>query len=451
MKNLFFVFLMVCGGLLLAGCSGQASVNGGSSPSPTGQAGYGRGVFGFTDAAANMGSVSSVKVTVDSVKVHSATEGWVTVSSATKTVDLLQLKAEGSQVLIADAQLKEGTYDQLRLDVSNVVIIDNKGEHQARLPSNQLKVTGDLVVRSQSTSSATFDVIADESLHVTGNGEYVMAPVMKVETREHADVQVKNGDKIEIKGGLVRTSIKVGMDLKGSLGSGLAIPADAVLSISSGGLIHSGAANSGASSEVNGRIVSTISDAAAEMGAVTSVKITVDSVKVHSATEGWVSLSSTPATYDLLALNASSRSALLADAQIKEGSYNQIRLEVSKVMVTDAKGESEAKMPSGEIKIDGEILVRANSTATANFDFIASESMHATGNGRYVMSPVIQLETRENALVNANDQNDVSLSGGIIKTKVKVGMDLNGKVGVGLGVPLDAKILVDANSALSLG
>ena len=40
----------------------------------------GRVIFTITDAAADMGSVTSVKVTVDSVSVHSASEGWAAVS-----------------------------------------------------------------------------------------------------------------------------------------------------------------------------------------------------------------------------------------------------------------------------------------------------------------------------------------------------------------------------------
>jgi|SRR3989344_7984334 len=202
--------------------------------SAAGEQKEGRAVFTITDAAANMSAVTSVMVTVDSVKVHSTAEGWVTVSSEQKTFDLLKLKAEGSQELLADVKLKEGTYQQVRLDISKVVVVDDKGEHEAKLPSGELKIVGDLVVNANSTSTASFDFIADESLHLTGNGEYILAPVVKLETKEDAEVEVKADHKVEIKKGKVKTSIKVGMDAEGKVGVGLGIPAKAKVSIAQG-------------------------------------------------------------------------------------------------------------------------------------------------------------------------------------------------------------------------
>src|SRR3989338_694466 len=194
----------------------------------------GRVVFSITDAAANMSAVTSVMVTVDSVRVHSAAEGWITVSSEPQTFDLLKLKAEGSQELLADVTLEEGTYQQLRLDISKVVVADAEGEHEAKLPSGELKIVGDLEVKADSTSTATFDFIADESLHVTGNGEYILAPVVQLETKTDAEVEVKADQKVEIKAGKVKASVKVGMDAEGNVGVGLGIPAKAKLSLGQG-------------------------------------------------------------------------------------------------------------------------------------------------------------------------------------------------------------------------
>ena len=194
----------------------------------------GRVVFTITDAAANISAVTSIMVTVDSVRVHSATEGWVTVSSEAQTFDLLKLKAEGSQELLADVKLEEGTYQQLRLDISKVVVVDAEGEHEAKLPSGELKIVGDLEVKANSTSTATFDFIADESLHLTGNGEYILAPVVQLETKTDAEVEVKANQKVEIKAGKVKTNIKVGMDAEGNVGAGVGIPAKAKVSIAQG-------------------------------------------------------------------------------------------------------------------------------------------------------------------------------------------------------------------------
>lgn len=198
--------------------------------------GTGRAVFLITDAAADMGSVSSVRMTVDSVSVHSATEGWITVSSTPRTYDLLQLRADGDTAVFADVTLDEGTYQQVRLDVSNVVVTDEEGDHVAFMPSGEMRIVGDVAVKPNATASVVFDFVADESLHVTGEGEYVFAPVVQFETREDARVSVTTGGEATVQGGDVRTSVRVGMDAGGNVGVGLGIAGDRNITIEGGGL-----------------------------------------------------------------------------------------------------------------------------------------------------------------------------------------------------------------------
>ena len=232
MKNTMIIIGVLALFLLAAGCVPPKPMEEPQEPAAGEQ--EGRVVFTITDAAAEMGTVTSIMVTVDSVSVHSATEGWVNVSSEPQTFDLLKLKAEGSQELMADVQLKEGTYQQLRLEISSVVVVDDQGEHEAKLPSGELKIVGDLEVKANATSTAMFDFIADESLHLTGNGEYILAPVVQLETKTDAQVEVKADQKVEIKAGNVKASVKVGMDAEGNVGVGLGIPAKAKLSIGQG-------------------------------------------------------------------------------------------------------------------------------------------------------------------------------------------------------------------------
>jgi len=197
-------------------------------------------VFTITDAAADMGTVTEIKVTVDSIKVHSDAKGWVTVSDESKTFDLLELKAEQKQALLAEANLETGTYNQLRLDISKVVVVDDKGETEAKLPSGELKIQGELEVKDGTTSTASFDFIADESLHVTGNGKYIMAPVIQLETRNNAEVSVKSDNSVVIKDGEVKTNIKVGMDISGNVNANAKIPVDVELNVGSSGKIFLG-------------------------------------------------------------------------------------------------------------------------------------------------------------------------------------------------------------------
>jgi len=211
-------------------------------------AGYdnGRVVFAITDAAANMGSVSKVEITVDKIEAHSQTEGWITVSSTSKKYDLLELKADNKQVILADAQLNEGSYDQVRLDVSSVVVTDTDGTHEAKLPSGELKIVGGFNVSSNTTATVKFDFIADESLHITGNGQYIFAPVVQVESRNDADVNVKSNNEVEISGGRVVTNVKVGTDIDGNVGVGLHIPSNVNITIGSDNVIKIGSGSSNA-------------------------------------------------------------------------------------------------------------------------------------------------------------------------------------------------------------
>src|SRR3989344_5258267 len=111
MKNIFLSLVLI---ILIIGCTTNVD-------SQTSQD-KGRVVFTITDAAADMGAVTSVKVKVESVKVHSEIEGWVDVTTTPQEYDLLQLKAENTQALLADVQLKYGEYNQLRLDISKVIV-----------------------------------------------------------------------------------------------------------------------------------------------------------------------------------------------------------------------------------------------------------------------------------------------------------------------------------------
>lgn len=433
-----FILPVLFASLLLFGCLGDGGSNTNSG------SGDGRVVFAGKDAAADMGSVTSVRTTIDSIQVHSQAQGWVTVSSTPRTIDLMQLRANGDAELLADARIANGTYDQMDLHISQVIVTDARGSSEAKMPSNSIKIKGNLVVVANTTSSATIDFLADESLHMSAEGKYVMAPVIKAETRTDADVQVTSSNKVLVSGGNVVTDVKVGMDLNGNVGVGLFVPPNANLTVASNGKITIMTAGTILASG-SGRAVFGIADPAAKMGTVTQVNVTIDSVRAHSATQGWVDVSTKQQTVDLLELNASGRIMALADVNLTAGTYDQLRLEISKVLITDADGTHEAKLPSGELKIKGDLVVRANATASAVFDFAANESLHLTGNGKYIMAPVVHLQTRSDADVSTVGSSTIRITGGNVRTSIKVGMDADGNVGINLWIPANANVTIQAN------
>lgn len=222
--------------IMLLGCIQNGSTYQGSSQPPSYSTGNGRLVLGIKDVAADMGSVSSVMVTIDSVQVQSASKGWATLSSTPKTYDLMKLKAEGSTSVLADAQVPEGNYSQVRLHISQVTVTDASGTHDAKLPSGELKIVGGVEVKANATATATFDFVADESLHTTGNGQYILAPVIQVETREDARADIAGDGRVSISGGRVKSSSRVGMDINGNVGEGRRIAPGLRLSVGTGGI-----------------------------------------------------------------------------------------------------------------------------------------------------------------------------------------------------------------------
>lgn len=184
-----------------------------SAPGP----GQGKVIVGITDAAASLGSVSSIVVTVDKVEVQSAAQGWVTISSGNKQYDLLQLKQSGAVAFLASANLSAGTYDQIRLTISKVEVTASGTTQEAKLPSGMLKIVGRLVVEEGKTATAVLDFIADKSLHVTGNGKFILAPVVKLQTKSDASVEVRSDNTVKITGGKAEVEVNVGMDERGEV------------------------------------------------------------------------------------------------------------------------------------------------------------------------------------------------------------------------------------------
>lgn len=274
------VLALVVAFTLLAGCaqSGQysnnATANNNSAYNTTINANTttytaphysGRAVFLASDASADMNSVSQVAVTVNSVQVHSASQGWVNLNITPRTFDLLQLRASGQTVWLADTQLSSDNYDQVRMDISNVMVTDASGTHEAKMPSGQMRITNPMYLQADHTSTVLFDFDANQSMHMTGNGEYIMAPVVRIENRDDAQVNEQSNGMATVSGGSVSSASQMSMDVDGNMGAYVGIPANANLTIVGGvvrigsgtssgsaGVYGSGNANGGASGTYNG-------------------------------------------------------------------------------------------------------------------------------------------------------------------------------------------------------
>jgi hypothetical protein len=193
-----------------------------------------------------------------------------------------------------------------------------------------------------------------------------------------------------------------------------------------------------------GRVVFAVSDAAMDMSAISQINMTVTGIDIHSQASGWVKVSGAAQTYNLLDLNAKNESKVFSDFQAPVGTYDMMRLEVSKiVIVTKAGAAKEAKLPSGELKINTTLVVKDGGTSSVNFDFLASKSLHMTGNGGYIFAPVVRTETKSDASVTVDTDSTVKVDGGHVDKDETDGMDIDGSVKANFEIKADEQLDVE--------
>ena len=178
----------------------------------------GRAIFAITDAPTNLGLVKSVFITIQKIEVQGPKKGWVVVSTAPKTFDVLELKRSGSFGVLADVSLEAEEYNQLRFSVSGVQVVHNDGAVSvAKLPSGVIRVTGLAPVQANKTSSAVIDFDLERSLILTAEGRYLFAPVVKLLTRTSVVAELTQGNKVRFSSGSTQNQYSVGMDENGSV------------------------------------------------------------------------------------------------------------------------------------------------------------------------------------------------------------------------------------------
>ena len=110
--------------------------------------------------------------------------------------------------------------------------------------------------------------------------------------------------------------------------------------------------------------------------------------------DGWYGLDIEPAEYHLLDLT-NGVSALITDAELPAGTYNQIRLllDEGNRVVIDGE-EFDLFIPSGlasGFKIQHVFEIVEGQDYAATLDFDAARSVHLDGSGRYIMNPVVRV------------------------------------------------------------
>jgi hypothetical protein len=127
-----------------------------------------------------------VNIVVSRVEVHmadSSESSWMIINPVPHTYDLLQLR-NGASVVLGDTFLTAGHYTQIRLilgEGSNVVI--NGDTIPLVIPSGfqtGVKLNHEFDIMPGNLYELMLDFNADRSIHITGNGVYMMNPVIRV-------------------------------------------------------------------------------------------------------------------------------------------------------------------------------------------------------------------------------------------------------------------------------
>jgi hypothetical protein len=168
-----------CGGSAMSPSASGATVNVILKDSP------------FSDAKALL-------VTFSNVSAHITGGEFMTLpftgGAATRTCDLKKLTS--AQDVLGTGPLPAGHYTQIRLVVANSAIyLDNASSGPAcaatitppagrsavvDVPSGDVKLNREFDVSSTSATTITLDFDGDQSVKATGNGQYIMTPVISV-------------------------------------------------------------------------------------------------------------------------------------------------------------------------------------------------------------------------------------------------------------------------------
>jgi len=197
---LSFIILVGCSSGGGGGGSNSTNVGGGGTasnpPSPGGGGTDGTLTINLTDTP--FGDAQAVLVTFNEVQVHRSGSGWVTLpfagSASSRTCDLKKLV--GAQNVLGTGQLPSGHYTMIRLVVSGSTLYFNKpssgsacsssisppsGQNAPlEIPSGEIKLNREFDIGTGGLTTILLDFDGDRSIRETGNGRYMMNPVISV-------------------------------------------------------------------------------------------------------------------------------------------------------------------------------------------------------------------------------------------------------------------------------
>lgn len=144
-------------------------------------------IFTISDSP-TLYNVSSLVITVDNASVYSVTTGkWYKIALQSNSFDLIKLR--NVSTVLAGVNLSNGTYDGMIVYVSNVTATINGTKESVYLPSGRLFINSRFNISHNTTNWINMDFNLRHSLHITGNGELIMLPVITVRSATDSNLE----------------------------------------------------------------------------------------------------------------------------------------------------------------------------------------------------------------------------------------------------------------------
>lgn len=131
--------------------------------------------------------ISSIQVTVSSVKVHREATGWhwrgrwINVIDEEQTFDLVEIK--DIEQILGEAEIEAGNYDRIRMRIESVKLVVNGELIEVDIPDRQLTLSQSFEVGERGKTVVVLDFDADQSIKKE-NGKVVFKPMVQMNIRK---------------------------------------------------------------------------------------------------------------------------------------------------------------------------------------------------------------------------------------------------------------------------
>jgi putative lipoprotein len=365
MKRKFLVLGLVILSMVamsLSACAGQTSAKTGTMQ-----------VY-VTDAPPK--GVTAIEIKASNVEAHlagAADDQWVSLLKDPPTFDLV--KATGVNVLLGTSDVAAGKYTQVRLDITDVTVTLNGTQVKATVPSDKLKLVGEITVEEGKQTPISLDFDAEKSIVLEGQNKVSLKPVVKL-------IVAKPGESLATPTSTPTTTTQT------------STPTTTQTSTA--------AANAG---------IAEVRATDAPPTGISKILVTAKDIQVHkadAAADSWITVVSTEKTFDLVAIQGAEIS--LGQENLTPGTYTQVRLDVTKVVVTKDGKDITAKLPGDKIKIVTPFEIKTGEKTVLTLDFEADKFVVMTSADAAQVKPVIRLGVTQGdrPLKTKSDTNKVS-------------------------------------------